>query len=1331
MTNNNDGTFSIDVSFTTGYTFAFLTSGGTTFKGKVGNSGDTYYVNANTTYNDSLNTWDDSTALSRGYGRNFNFRSSAGTYTVILNPGACRVSISSAKTSGYYLTGTVNNHDIRTRTSNLELTETGVGTNIYTLTTTFSGDASGYQNVTISKYEGTVYHPAVNNSDSGTAGSTTDSSPQNNPKWRVLAKAGKTVTFTLDCTGTDPVLSWTIPQVMIYAKDGATRSDVTGDNNSNDDKYNFGIIADTTISQIAGAAPVGRTATEINSTTSGYETAVADAGQTVKITTTIRDANDDDSVNYRNKYYVKAFNINGVSYGVIDSGSAVNSGVYTYTYTVPANPTRSTLEITPIYYLRDSYKTTNEVTTVTYYLEGFSDELKAEWGDSVYAYPFYGDLYAPNNSFGAYPGQPFLYTDGKYSTEITIDNVPIINTKGSTKVKGVTLNNGYNDEVHKTINNWSAATDECQTYDSDGFYKIYNEVRSGGESPNAIYQRIKLETATNNRNTYGGDSADTWGYTENTPVLSYTSSSSPTATIMISNVSSGNGWELYTDRYGRPIDLFGNVIGNTYSSALEASNAAVRVISSGYIPNIAGDYGSAWLVYYPNGTAATLYGSDYVADDGYALEYSGSKYAIPPSIFMMQSEDSFNTTTYPDSASRTVDGYTYTDSVTNYSAMWSELHGGSHDVLGKYVYITYEQNAKSNYASGNKAKRVDTRWYYSFASDMVNSNIEIQYNDGSGWVDEASYVTGYNSKANQGNHSGCKAYFTNEGFDGEMESGNVLINTIDYSFTAVAGSGYMFTGWYIKDSEGNLTEVTGSSATGTTPNSASDTFVARFMQISDGYLSISNVPNVTGLADTNIQVQVYDTSSMGTLLYDSTMMPDSVTLDSTYISNSHAAYYIKVTASTTPLALNTFDTTAYDTIGGFGHDSFYDSSCDNKNHSSNASVDATSTDTFGFTVGALYNEGGTSQDVKSVTVTSNITACTDTGSYVYKYKDRYGNLQSTSSTIYLTSTEFSSHPNCEGGVTVYSRNSSTDYANITEAMAARAPSSSVINVYQKTLNFGIVNLGSAWNAAVYGTMPTDHSQVAIANNAYYDNTDHSIVVYATETASSYTLTYHYNDGTAHEGSVVAAYGTPCSIAEYASIPTTVSGDAFIGWSTVSGNASKIISPYRNFGMMLTKNLEVYAVYGTASGTWTANVDLVTANREDTNASLDVLCRFTNMSDPNAALPDDAEIGMIIITGEVSLTSYSDYSRYANALLTAASSTNVLARRVCADPLVVATIYKGNKSNVSSYNRYHQILNATYSSVTKTNFVVYSYLKTGGTTYLSSPVVTGTFTGGAD
>ena len=105
--------------------------------------------------------------------------------------------------TNWYLTGWINKGSV-TNTS-IPFTQSATDSNIYELTYTFTGNEGGYQYPTI--FDGTnAYHPASHKSGSGTVGSTVNTAPGDDPKWKVEATTGDTVDFTWNAS--TKVLSW-------------------------------------------------------------------------------------------------------------------------------------------------------------------------------------------------------------------------------------------------------------------------------------------------------------------------------------------------------------------------------------------------------------------------------------------------------------------------------------------------------------------------------------------------------------------------------------------------------------------------------------------------------------------------------------------------------------------------------------------------------------------------------------------------------------------------------------------------------------------------------------------------------------------------------------------------------------------------------------------------------------------------------------------------------------------------------------------------------------------------------------------------------------------
>ena len=295
-----------------------------------------------------------------------------------------------------------------------------------------------------------------------------------------------------------------------------------------------------------------------------YDTAYAKVGTKLKITTTIGEG-------YREKYFVKAFSINGYSYGIIDASQAdTTDGVYTCEYTIPEDFKGSRIEITPIYYYID------DTDTVTFYVEGFDETVQAKWGNTVAVQAWYTNGVEKDefnsltkNALGGYPGQPLVYEGGKYSMQIP----KYLNGNKANMVSGITLNNYFWDDIHKQ--SFSDTSDKsesnCQTYDYDDFYKLSETA----DVDNIIFDfryRTTIDNAPNDNltnSTYNPDEL-----------------------------------EPLKDYYGNIVDIFGNILSKDWTAEYDSKH--LTVISDGYKNNEnIGKYATEWSVYAPDGTYIT------------------------------------------------------------------------------------------------------------------------------------------------------------------------------------------------------------------------------------------------------------------------------------------------------------------------------------------------------------------------------------------------------------------------------------------------------------------------------------------------------------------------------------------------------------------------------------------------------------------------------------------------------------------------------------------------------------------------------------------------------
>lgn len=342
-------------------------------------------------------------------------------------------------------------------------------------------------------------------------------------------------------------------RVKVYAKDGTVRTAY----------QKYADMADTVISYTGDDVTKKKSADY-------YEEGYAKLGSTITVTTTI-------DKDYRSKYYVKAFCVNGYSYGIIDSSKANADGVYSFEYTIPEDCTDKFIEITPIYYYID------DTDTVTFYVEGFDETVQKKWGNTVAVQAWYtngvdeqkyvdgvleGEYNSPNkNALGGYPGQPLVYEGGKYSMQIP----KYLNGNKDNFVKGITLNNYIWDSIHSG-NFKDQINDNCQTYDYDDFYKLSET----NDVDNIIFD-FRYRTTTDNKPSQAGLSSSTYKESELEPLKDY---------------------------YGNIVDIFGNILSKDWTAAYDSNY--LTVISNGYkeIKNI-GKYATEWSVYDKDGTYIT------------------------------------------------------------------------------------------------------------------------------------------------------------------------------------------------------------------------------------------------------------------------------------------------------------------------------------------------------------------------------------------------------------------------------------------------------------------------------------------------------------------------------------------------------------------------------------------------------------------------------------------------------------------------------------------------------------------------------------------------------
>ena len=591
------------------------------------------------------------------------------------------------------------------------------------------------------------------------------------------------------------------------------------------------------------------------------------------ITTTVTDQ----------EYYLAGWCVDGETY--LPKTTNTESNEYSFDYYVKSTTKLTdTIEVTPVYF----YKTSADTETVRFYVTGFDDTVKKDWGNTIAVYPYYSG--GTGDVFSNYPGQPMLVSGGRCYVDLPIKY------NGGT-IAGVTLNNYFYDDVH---NGLVSSLGNRQTYDYNDFLKIYEQKISGSterKSQEIIFSFKYVPSDDSGYNNFGDYSTNKGDKTSETYPKTISAED-------MENVYK-NGWEDLTDFYGNKVDL--------YNKKVDASSDAGkknpwRVISNGYEQTYFGYYATRWAVYKPD------------KDTGNVTSYSLVDVISSSSLLYNKYEDIL------------ADTKTYSAGDTSLSASSdAEAYKAFTDAGadGVPVKITYEQtNERDNSIEGKpnmnqNAFRNDGRWYYSEDNLNVTAHTVIEYadtlNDFSGTLGtnffrdyyqdgKVDYTKdGYDSSKYTGLKTGTSAYFTNDEYykkteaKGQTGSGNTfnIIANTDHA------SEYIFVGWYLL-SEGKYSPLTSTVENSVSvPQDNNDVYVARFIKAPSGSLTISHKlhPNTTGLGKCYVSVDVLDKTGKVIHSYDETT--SDITVSNAYITYNQGNK-IKITLKTVPGAATTF-----------------------------------------------------------------------------------------------------------------------------------------------------------------------------------------------------------------------------------------------------------------------------------------------------------------------------------------------------------------------------------------------------------------------------------------
>ncbi|WP_278419659.1 InlB B-repeat-containing protein [Ruminococcus bromii] len=609
-------------------------------------------------------------------------------------------------------------------------------------------------------------------------------------------------------------------------------------------------------------------------------------------------------------YYVKGFSINGFTGGVLtqQDGHTHTSDVYEYTFTVKEDVYAdvSTIEITPIYFLK------NDSDCVTFYVENFMD-AKAKWGDTIACYAYYSS----DHALGDYPGQPMVNAEGSIYMQIPKH----IGTDASNVVKGITLNNYVWDFVHVSGDDKARESKNCQTYDYDDFKYLANMSKvnssdSADDIKNIVY-RFKYHTYNN---------------------ISAEAGNVPKDTLTGTKVDDTK-YEVFVDYYDKPTDIFGTIIKGNDAVTVDTVKAQpeyLTIVSDGYVnyykdtANYLGQYATKWYIYNKAGQQVA------------ALPPSALLYGLTKSS--TQLENLVTQDTAP--ADFMSDSGASADLISGYWASFKSLYT---KYAGKYAIINYESSIHSSGRDGaikQPGERCDGRWYYSVDKAKITGDIKIEYAD---TLDSFTTMTGVKTDTfiegtATGKNTAAEAYFTSpvDQSDARLTHvGTTSDNSENFKFTVGATSsttsGYTFVGWYrlIDDTYKAVNDPSElNKTTGQVARNANVVLVARYIKTPGGSMtfhhSLYNGTNAGGgKAATEIQVVVK--SSDGSKEYynsgriDSTASIDQKTISEIVADQRDAKITVTLYTTTKNLynlngyysAENTTDITAFNPTTGF------------------------------------------------------------------------------------------------------------------------------------------------------------------------------------------------------------------------------------------------------------------------------------------------------------------------------------------------------------------------------------------------------------------------------
>ena len=192
------------------------------------------------------------------------------------------------------------------------------------------------------------------------------------------------------------------------------------------------------------------------------------------------------------------------------------------------------------------------------------------------------------------------------------------------------------------------------------------------------------------------------------------------------------------------------------------------------------------------------------------------------------------------------------------------------------------------------------------------------------------------------------------------------------------------------------------------------------------------------------------------------------------------------------------------------------------------------------------------------------------------------------------------------------------------------------------------------------------------------------------------------------------------------------GRVFKGWYTAANGGGELLSTQANFGQVIVKDTTIYAYYDTApyssaSTAWNVYIDDQEVTQEKYNTTdgryyNDSIIRFRNDADVFVSIPDEAEVGILLIkdngTNMVTTRTDEQLTNYASNLASGKTA------RITADPGL--TVTKITATSMTMFNRADLAVRSDYAKTKGQNYSVYAYIKLGDNTCVFSTAKSGTY-----